>query len=394
MRSLHVTNGVMSQDRYDDLPIAALSVEFCMPDIERYTGIGCPHIYLQLYSAVIRGHRLDKAQMIMLFPLSLSGTAQRWFASLDPSRRRTWTDLAQEFLKQYSFNTVVDVSQRELEALRQRPDETVTSFISCQREKIAQIIKKPSKRDQISMIMRNFQPCYARHLMGFPQTNFGFLVQALYGIDEGISRGLWVDSSPSDSKGKKPRPGSRPSDVGTIITTGHKFSCRPPSQRQFLDTPYQMIQQDQYRPAAPYRPAGPAYFHPSSQPVYATQASQRPPMQFRQYRAPPPSRPTRQFTQLGMPLSRAFQRLVEEGLIAPLPPIPPLQPTLPGFRIDLHCAYHQRAGHDTDSCSALRHAIQDLIDQGLVDLGRPAMTTDPLPTHDTRVVPPPQGESI
>ena len=39
----------------------------------------------------------------------------------------------------------------------------------------------------------------------------------------------------------------------------------------------------------------------------------------------------------------------------------------------------------------LRHAIQDLIDQGLVDLGCPAVTTDPLPTHDTRVVPPPPG---
>ena len=35
----------------------------------------------------------------------------------------------------------------------------------------------------------------------------------------------------------------------------------------------------------------------------------------------------------------------------------------------------------------LRHAIQDLIDQGLVDLGRPTVTTDPLPTHDARVVP-------
>ena len=63
----------------------------------------------------------------------------------------------------------------------------------------------------------------------------------------------------------------------------------------------------------------------------------------------------------------------------------------PGFRTDLHCAYHQRAGHDTDSCSALRHAIQDLIYQGLVDLGHPGVAIDPLPTHDTRAVPPPPG---
>ena len=110
--------------------MAALPVEFRMPDIERYTGIGYRRIHLQLYSAVMRGHRLDEAQMIMLFPLSLSCATQRWFASLDPLRRRTWADLGQEFIRQYSFNTVVDVSRREFEALRQRPDESVTSFIS------------------------------------------------------------------------------------------------------------------------------------------------------------------------------------------------------------------------------------------------------------------------
>ena len=89
-----------------------------------------------------------------------------------------------------------------------------------------------------------------------------------------------------------------------------------------------------------------------------------------------------------MPLSRVFQRLVKGGLIVPLPPTPPQQPTPPGFRTDLHCAYHQKAGHDTDSYAAFRNVIQDLIDQGLVDLGRPGVTIDLLPPHDTRVVRP------
>ena len=92
-----------------------------------------------------------------------------------------------------------------------------------------------------------------------------------------------------------------------------------------------------------------------------------------------------------MPLSQAFQRLVEGGLIVPLPPRPPPQPTPPRFRTDLHCAYHHRVGHDTNSYAALRHAIQNLIDQGLVDLGRLGVTTDPIPIHETRVVPPPPG---
>ena len=79
-----------------------------------------------------------------------------------------------------------------------------------------------------------------------------------------MARGLWAYSSPLGSKGKKSGSGSRPSDVGTIGTTGYRSSRRPPSQRQFLDTLYQMIQQDQYRPVAPYRPVGPTYLHSAS----------------------------------------------------------------------------------------------------------------------------------
>ena len=98
--------------------------------------------------------------------------------------------------------------------------------------------------------------------MGFPQTDFGSLVHALYGTEEGISIGLWADSSPSDSKGKKPGSGPRPSDVGSIDMTRHKSPHHPPFQRQFSDTPYEMIRRDQYRLAAPFRSVGPTFLHP------------------------------------------------------------------------------------------------------------------------------------
>ncbi|RVW13813.1 hypothetical protein CK203_083600 [Vitis vinifera] len=56
--------------------------------------------------------------------------------------------------------------------------------------------------------------------------------------------------------------------------------------------------------------------------------------------------------------------------------------------MDLHYAYHQGLGHDTNRCSALRHAIQDLIDQDLVNLGQPSVTTNPLPAHATHSMSP------
>ena len=102
------------------------------------------------------------------------------------------------------FNTVVDVSRRELEALRQRTDESVSSFISRWCEKIAEIIDKPLERDQIQMVLRSLQPRITRHVVGVPFTDFRSLVLSLYDVEDGISKGLWTDSSPSDVKGKKP----------------------------------------------------------------------------------------------------------------------------------------------------------------------------------------------
>ncbi|KAL6313270.1 hypothetical protein AAG906_016108 [Vitis piasezkii] len=131
-----------------------------MPKIKRYTGIGCPRIHLRLYSTIMRAHGLDETQMVMFFPMSLSGVTQRW------------------------------------------------------------------------------------HLMGFPHTDFGYLVKALYGIEEGIARGLWSESFPTDSKGKKPLGGQRSRDVGVISSTSqmthrhHKPAYLPPT----LALPYYVAQ--------------------------------------------------------------------------------------------------------------------------------------------------------
>ena len=44
--SLHVFDGVIGLDGYDDLPVASLQIEFGMPGIERYMEVRCPRIHL------------------------------------------------------------------------------------------------------------------------------------------------------------------------------------------------------------------------------------------------------------------------------------------------------------------------------------------------------------
>ncbi|RVW56471.1 hypothetical protein CK203_072516 [Vitis vinifera] len=236
MRQMRVSDGNISWNDFDGAPVVSLLTQFRMPEIESYTGIGCPKIHLRLYSSVMRAHGLDEAHLIMLFPMSLSGAAHRW---------------------------------RELEALRQGPDESVTSFISRWREKIAQIVDRPSEKDQISIILRSLQPRFARHLMGFPHTDFRSLVQALYGIEEGIARGFWPESSPSDSKGKKPLGGQRPGDVSAISSVGSRSPRRYQTFGQASGAYYPQ-RYVQYRPP---RLMAPTYLHQTSKPVFAAQPS-------------------------------------------------------------------------------------------------------------------------
>ena len=85
----------------------------------------------------------------------------------------------------------MSITRRELEFLRQRSEEPVFSFISRWREKAVDMIERPIERDQMCMFLRSLQPRFSRHLIGVPFQDFRSLVQALFDVDVGISRGLW-----------------------------------------------------------------------------------------------------------------------------------------------------------------------------------------------------------
>ena len=164
-----------------------------------------------------------------------------------------------------------------------------------------------------------------------------------------MARGLWTDTTPSpDSKGKKLiGPLTRSGEVGAISyrhqRPTHHSAYRPPTVRAPFSLPQYQYQSDYV------------------QEPYIAQTSMQPrPSHPRATTHPPPrpyaQRPTRQFTPLGMTLTRAFEKLRDAGVIAPLAPRPLPHPIPPHFRSHEHCLYHQTPGHDTERCSALHHA--------------------------------------
>jgi len=94
----------------------------------------------------------------------------------------------------------------------------------------------------------------------------------------------------------------------------------------------------------------------------------------------------RAFTRLPGSLSKVLIALQNKGALQPLAPRPPPNPLPRGWNPNEHCAYHQGPGHPTDNCFALRHAIQDLIDQGKISaLEAPNVANNPLPNHGAGV---------
>ena len=71
------------------------------------------------------------------------------------------------------------------------------------------------------MIMRSLQLSYSRRLMGVPIMDYRALIEALYGIEDGMSRGLWSDSFSFDNRRKKPSESYRPGEVGAISSFRH-----------------------------------------------------------------------------------------------------------------------------------------------------------------------------
>ncbi|XP_077221640.1 uncharacterized protein LOC143855408 [Tasmannia lanceolata] len=87
-----------------------------------------------------------------------------------------------------------------------------------------------------------------------------------------------------------------------------------------------------------------------------------------------------------------LKRLMKDRKIR-LPDIKPPPNPLPIFwEMDQYCEYHRDSGHLTENCSALKHAIQNMIDKDELAVETPNVTQNSLPNH--HAIPPPATNAI
>ena len=74
---------------------------------------------------------------------------------MDPTKTKVWNELVELFMDQFIFNTMIDVTLRDLETTKQGAGETFSKFITRWKGKASRMVNRPNEKDQINMIIKN-----------------------------------------------------------------------------------------------------------------------------------------------------------------------------------------------------------------------------------------------
>ena len=117
------------------------------------------------------------------------GGASRWYYSLDPSKTKVWNELVDLFMDQFIFNTMIDVTLRDLETTKQGMGETFSKYMTKWKTKASRIVNRLSEKDQINMIIKNLLPTYNSRPLSLPISSFGELCDCGTRIEDALNNG-------------------------------------------------------------------------------------------------------------------------------------------------------------------------------------------------------------
>ncbi|XP_049360450.1 uncharacterized protein LOC125825156 [Solanum verrucosum] len=141
MRNLQTTRGNKSLE-YEDLcvqPDIDLLVGYKPPKFDIFNGIGDPHTHLRAYCDKLVGVGRDEMVKMKLFIRSLCVEALAWYTQQDLHKWRGWSDMAQDFMDRFKFNTNITPDRFYLTKLKKKSTETFCEYALCWRSEAARV---------------------------------------------------------------------------------------------------------------------------------------------------------------------------------------------------------------------------------------------------------------
>ena len=110
--------------------------KFKMSDIDKYVGTNCLKTHLSLFSLNVGFMTLTQKQMTQIFPRTHNRVVRQLFVQIDKSTLKSWDDITNAFVKQYKYNTLIEVTKSNFKTSFQKQ-----SFIELQNKSFGNFLE-------------------------------------------------------------------------------------------------------------------------------------------------------------------------------------------------------------------------------------------------------------
>ena len=205
---------------------------------------------------------------------------------------KVWHELVKLFVDQFIFNTMIDVTLRDLETTKQGVVETFSEYMTRWKIKMSKMVNRPNEKDQINMIIKNLLSAYNSRLLSLPISSFGELCDWGTRIEGAINNGQL-----------------------------EKGESKPPTKKTY---------------------GGGATTTKASNPINVSVIMLQQTLAY-------PKKASQEFSDLGMTFTQAYENVSSKRFIKPLGPTPMPNPIPPTWKLNEFCYYYQNSGLKTDN---------------------------------------------
>jgi hypothetical protein len=170
-------------------PAVQLPPKFSILEADRFTGVGNPKQHLRKYLNFVKIKGLNEQQVLQAFPLSLAGSASNSYYTLNLGKTKNLGELVDLFMKQFSYNSMIDFTLRDLKKMCQRDNEIFSEFLVRWRAKASKMINRPEKKNQVNIVMKGLFPIYYNRMFASPIMDFEQLWNSGMRIEDTIDNG-------------------------------------------------------------------------------------------------------------------------------------------------------------------------------------------------------------
>ncbi|KAF1888382.1 hypothetical protein Lal_00039304 [Lupinus albus] len=269
----------------------------------------------------------------------------------------------------------------------------------------SQVLPRLEEDEQITIFINTLPNPFFEKMIGNNTSDFNSLIKVGDRIEQSIKAGKIAAEQTVESK-KPNYAKKKEAEAHYVSGESHKppnknnHNPRPYTPRpHYNQTQYQPNQQTPYQPIAyinhnrPPTQHNPTPHYNQPRPNQYLSQQNRPPnnYQTRPYQnfnrnQPRPFQPQRTFDPIPVTYAELFAHLQTERILAPIAGQTP-NTTAPWYDPNANCDYHSGIiGHSTETCRALKHRIQDLIDSKWLEFKDtvPTITGNPLPNHGSQ----------